>query len=107
MKKIYKVALICFALVLFSGVNISAKDKTQKIRIKVEGLYCPFCSYGLEKQVKKLQGFKSVQINLKEGTAELEFMPGIKVSEKDILTAVEDAGFDLDGVEWLSGQKKK
>jgi len=104
MKKNFIVALLCF--VLFAGAEVSAEDATQKVIIKVEGLYCPFCSYGLEKQVKKIKGFKSVQINIKEGTAEIEFKPGAKVSEKAILTAVEDAGFDLDGVEWLTGKQK-
>ncbi|MBL4665346.1 MAG: heavy-metal-associated domain-containing protein [Nitrospinaceae bacterium] len=104
MKKNFIVALLCF--VLFAGAEVSAEDATQKVITKVEGLYCPFCSYGLETQVKKIKGFKSVQINIKEGTAEIEFKPGAKVSEKAILTAVEDAGFDLDGVKWLTGKQK-
>jgi copper chaperone CopZ len=107
MKKNFSIALLSLVLFLFSGAQLSAKETAQKILIKVEGLYCPFCSYGLEKQVKKLEGFKNVQINIKEGTAEIEFTPDAKISEKAILTAVEDAGFDLDGVEWIAGQKKK
>ncbi|MBT5472423.1 MAG: heavy-metal-associated domain-containing protein [Nitrospina sp.] len=105
MKKNLIVALLCLLLIYFSGADVSAKDATQKVMIKVEGLYCPFCSYGLEKQVKKIEGFKSVQINIKEGTAEIEFKSGVEISEKAILTAVEDAGFDLDGVKWLTGKK--
>ena len=34
-------------------------------------------------------------------------MSGVEISEKDILTAVEDAGFDLDGVKWLTGKNAK
>jgi copper chaperone CopZ len=107
MNKNFSVALLCLILTLFSGAELSAKETVQKIIIKVEGLYCPFCSYGLEKQVKKLEGFKNVQINIKEGTAEIEFIPDAIISEKAILTAVEDAGFDLEGVEWISGKKKQ
>jgi copper chaperone CopZ len=105
MKKNFIVALVGLFLILFSGAELLAKEETQKVIIKVEGLYCPFCSYGLEKQVKKIKGFKSVQINLKEGTAEIEFKT--KIPEQAILTAVKDAGFDLDGVTWLTGQEKK
>jgi copper chaperone CopZ len=107
LKKNFIAALFCLVLIFVSSSELLAKDETQKAIIKVEGLYCPFCSYGLEKQVKKIDGFKSVQINVKEGTAEIEFMPGVEISEKDILTAVEDAGFDLDGVKWLTGEKAK
>jgi copper chaperone CopZ len=107
MKKNFITALFCLVLIFVSGSVLLAKDETQKAIIKVEGLYCPFCSYGLEKQVKKIEGFESVQINIKEGTAEIEFKPGVEISEKDILTAVEDAGFDLDGVKWLTGKNAK
>mgnify|MGYP005641897507 FL=1 len=104
MNKNFSIALLCLVLILLSGVELWAKEEAQKVLIKVEGLYCPFCSYGLEKQVKKLEGFKNVQINIKEGTAEIEFKPGVRISEKAILTAVEDAGFDLAEVDWLSGK---
>jgi copper chaperone CopZ len=83
-----------------------ANEGGQKVLIKVAGLYCPFCSYGLEKQVKKIDGVKAIKINIKKGTAEITYKPGAKVSEKAILVAVEDAGFDLDSVEWLSGNPK-
>mgnify|MGYP006450350167 FL=1 len=106
MKNNFIAALFCLVLIFVSGSELLAKDETQKAIIKVEGLYCPFCSYGLEKQVKKIDGFKSVQINIKDGTAEIEFKPGMEISEKAILTAVEDAGFDLDGVKWLTGKEK-
>lgn len=73
---------------------LSAEDTGEKITIKVEGLYCPFCAYGLEKQLKKLEGFKKVEINLKHGVAELQTHPGVTVTDAAIQQAVEDAGFD-------------
>jgi copper chaperone CopZ len=80
---------------IFSFVfPLYAQGDTQKILIKVEGLYCPFCAYGLEKQLKKLNGFKKVEVNLKHGVAELHMKPGITVTDTAIQQAVEDAGFD-------------
>ena len=106
--KIIRLILLALLLSAFAPVTGTIADEAdQKVLIKVAGLYCPFCSYGLEKQVKKLDGFKAVKINIKKGTAEITFKPGTKVSEKAILGAVEDAGFDLDGVEWLSGDPEK
>ncbi len=100
--------LLVLSLMFFTFLfPVGAEEQNQKAIIKVEGLYCPFCSYGLEKQVKKIKGFQSVQINIKEGTAEIEFKPGVKIQEKAILTAVEDAGFDLDGVQWLKEDREK
>ncbi len=87
----------CFLMVAFislSAFPLFAESDTQKIMIKVEGLYCPFCAYGLEKQLKKLDGFKKVEVNLKHGVAELYIKPGVTVTDAVIQTAVEDAGFD-------------
>ncbi len=99
----YKSKLISlFFILLFlhsSAFSLFAESDTQKIMIKVEGLYCPFCAYGLEKQLKKLKGFKKVEVNLKHGTAELHIKPGVTVTDKAIQAAVEDAGFDSASIE--------
>ncbi len=89
------VLLLCFAPVVFAG------EEAERIIIKVEGLYCPFCAYGLEKHMKKIEGFKDIQVNIKEGTAEIDFKPGTKVSKDDIEEAVDDAGFSLNGLKWI------
>ena len=95
----------CFGLfiilffLLSSAFPLYALGDTQKISIKVEGLYCPFCAYGLEKQLKKLNGFKKVEVNLKHGVAELHIKPGVTVTDAAIQTAVEDAGFDSATIE--------
>ena len=57
MKSKGKIFIFSLLLVLlFSFPFLSYAEKaTQKITIKVEGLYCPFCAYGIEKQFKKLK----------------------------------------------------
>ncbi len=54
-KKAFGLFLILIFL-LSSAFPLFAESDTQKIKIKVEGLYCPFCAYGLEKQLKKIKG---------------------------------------------------
>lgn len=97
-RKIVSLFLILFFL-LSSAFPLYAQGDTQKILIKVEGLYCPFCAYGLEKQLKKLNGFKKVEVNLKHGVAELYIKSGVTVTDAAIQTAVEDAGFDSATIE--------
>ena len=106
--KVQRFFMFCLVIltILTHGSTLFAQEDFQKIIIKVEGLYCPFCAYGLEKHLKALDGFKAVQINIKEGTAEVEFQPGTQISKKAILQAVEDAGFDLDGIEWITAGPK-
>jgi mercuric ion binding protein len=85
---------------------LHAESNYQKISIKVEGLYCPFCAYGLEKQLKKLKGFKKVEVNLKHGVAELHIKPGVNVTDAAIQKAVEDAGFDSASIKRIESRGK-
>lgn len=107
----FKVKIFIFSLLLillFSFPFISYAEKaTQKISIKVEGLYCPFCAYGIEKQLKKLKGFKKVEINLKHGVAELHIKPGVTVTDSAIQKAVEDAGFDSASIKRMKNGDKQ
>jgi len=104
-----KLAIVLIGLsILFCLASVSpAGEKEERVIIKVEGLYCPFCAYGLEKHIKKIKGFKSIQINIKEGTAEIAFKSGTMVSKASILEAVENAGFELDGVTWIGKEPEK
>ena len=107
MKVKFAVILISLALLFgFSSVSLAGENE-ERVVIHVEGLYCPFCSYGLEKHIKKIKGFKSIKINIREGTAEINFESGAKVSKAAILEAVENAGFELDGVTWLGKEPAK
>ena len=104
-----KFAIILISLgILFCLSSITlAGENEERFIIQVEGLYCPFCAYGLEKHIKKIKGFKSIQINIKDGTAEINFKSGTRVSKALILEAVENAGFELDGVRWIGKEPKK
>lgn len=101
MKRKFVVVVLSFALLFCFAQVVSAGEDAERIIIKVEGLYCPFCAYGLEKHMKKIEGFKDIQVNIKEGTAEIDFEPGTKVSKDDIEEAVDDAGFSLSGLTWI------
>ncbi len=92
--KIKPVVPILFFVLLLHGVSVWAEKTAEVITIKVEGLYCPFCAYGLEKQLKKLDGYQKVEVNLKHGVAELYVDSSAAVSDDAIQKAVEDAGFD-------------
>ena len=104
-RKIFGHFLILVFLVL-STFPLHAEEVAQKIVIKVEGLYCPFCAYGLEKQLKKMNGFKKVEVNLKHGVAELHIKPGVTVTDAAIQQAVEDAGFDSASIKRIKNRGK-
>ncbi len=90
---------VLFFVLLFHGLPVWANKTVDVITIKVEGLYCPFCAYGLEKQLKKLDGYQKVEVNLKHGVAELYVDSSAAISDTSIRKAVEDAGFDSASIE--------
>lgn len=66
---------------------------TQTASIQVDGLSCPFCAYGLEKNLKKVNGIESVKIDMKTGKATVTMQKNIDVTDKSLRQAVKKAGF--------------
>ena len=87
---------------LLTGLSpIYAQNNNQTIMVQVDGLSCPFCSYGLEKKLKKLNGVEKVKIHLRQGKAEMKVKPRVTISDESIKQAVEDAGFTPGPIERL------
>lgn len=65
--------------------------------LRVDGLACPFCAYGVEKQLSRVAGVKSVATDLKSGSVTVTVAPGAAFDEPIARRAVEAAGFTLRG----------
>ncbi len=80
-------------LLLGLGSFKSALAQVEKVEIRVDGLACPFCAYGLEKKLKKIEGVEKVQINVQDGIATLRSRKGKSVEVENLESVVKDAGF--------------
>ncbi len=63
--------------------------------MKVDGLACAFCAYGLEKKLKNLKGVEEVKISLNEGKVWIKLKEGYKADEKTLRKLVKESGFIL------------
>lgn len=79
-----------FLLLVASSFLLEAKEK---IAIRVDGLSCAFCAYGLENNLKELEGVEKVEINLKDGIASLILKEGKDITDKTLRKVVKDSGF--------------
>ena len=61
----------------------------------VDGLGCPFCAYGIEKQLSAIVGVESVETDIKSGQVVVTLADGKSLSEDVARQAVKDAGFTL------------
>ncbi len=68
-------------------------------RLEVSGLACPFCAYGLEKQLKGTAGVLDARVDLEEGVAVVTVEEGARFDRPLAEEAVTDAGFTLNGFE--------
>ena len=66
--------------------------------IRVDGLSCPFCAYGLEKHLKRVRGVARVTIDMQAGTATVTLEPGAVVDDTALRGAVEKAGFSASAI---------
>ena len=87
--------ILVAAFIVQGGQFHSANAQVNQVRLRVDGLACSFCAYGLEKKLKKLDGVKKVTVALNKGMVALEGKEGHSISFSKIETLVKDAGFTL------------
>lgn len=82
---------LSIAVFFLSAIALSAAPV--KVSVKVDGLSCPFCAYGLEKKIKKLEGVEELSINMHAGTVEVFYRDEKFFDREKLEEAVKDAGF--------------
>lgn len=70
-----------------------AQAQVRQATVDVAGMACPFCAYGLEKRLRKVEGVDSVEVELKEGRATLNVGEGSSIDLPAVVEAVHEAGF--------------
>lgn len=66
----------------------------EKITLNVKGMSCGHCVKAVEGSVGSLDGVKTVQVNLKVGTVDIEFNKET-VSLATIKETIDDQGYDV------------
>ncbi len=80
-------------LMLISAFALPGQAQIESVTMKVDGLSCPICSYGLSKELKKVDGVKDTNIFVDAGRVELELEKGKPVDIDKLPDAVRSGGF--------------
>jgi len=88
----YSLQLITATALLWAGLAFAAGTQYE---LRVDGLACPFCAYGIEKKFVKTEGVESVDIDLKNGLVIVTTAAGKTFTEDELKTLLNDAGFTL------------
>lgn len=86
-------AVLLASLVVTSGINAARAGSVHKI--KVDGLACPYCSYGIEKQLSAVAGVELVRVSVNSGTVTVIMKDGATLSRAAAARAVANAGFTM------------
>ncbi len=63
--------------------------------MRVDGLACPFCAYGIEKEFLKTAGVTSLDIDLKNGLVIVKTEDGKTFTEEKLKKIINDTGFTM------------
>lgn len=84
---------------LFYFLASPAGASGREIVLRVKGLSCPLCVYGVEKHLQRVEGIESLETHYKKATVVLKKKPKAQVNPQALTTAVQNAGFTLDRIE--------
>ena len=80
-----------FLVVVLWSTNALAAESIYKIR--VDGLACPYCAYGIEKKLNKIEGVTFLHMDLDKGIVTAKTNEGVVLKEKQMTQLFNDAGF--------------
>ncbi len=89
-----RAAIFTLSLILISTAALAAP---QAYTLRVDGLACPFCAYGIEKKLSRIEGVKQIEIDIRTGTVTVIMVDGAILDEAMAGKAVKAAGFRLRG----------
>ena len=86
------------AIALIAGA-MPAEAQPKVYALYVDGLACPFCAYGIEKELAGLAAVNRVEIDINRGVVLVTLEEGASITEALFRKAVHNAGFTLRKVE--------
>lgn len=88
---------ISVTIVLFAALlaPLVAQAEANVYELRVDGLACPFCAYGIEKKLSRIEGVEKIDVELKSGVVIVTMAEGAALAEEVAHKAVKEAGFTL------------
>ena len=113
MKSTFKQITALILFLFFVGFFNSTEAQTSKqndliyVKIEIKGMACPYCAFGMEKELRKVSGATLVKINLEAGLAFISTPIAEKLTKESIYKIILDAGFTVGEIEYSSKPFKK
>lgn len=108
-KSVFSIAIILLSFLVSNQVIAQTETKQDRtyIKIEIKGMACPYCAYGMEKELKTVSGVNKVDIELKEGLAYISTPNSQKPSKESLEKIIIDAGFTVGKIEFKESPFKE
>ncbi len=80
-------------ILLALGWSVTALAAGTQYQMRVDGLACPYCAYGIEKKLNAIDGVEKIDIDLENGLVIVNVVEGVKLSDEQMTRLFDDAGF--------------
>lgn len=64
-----------------------------RYEMRVDGLACPFCAYGIEKKLKAIEGTSGISVDLDKGLVIVNMADGKELTNEQMIKLFNDSGF--------------
>lgn len=89
-------------LILFlAATALPALAAGTHYQIRVDGLACPYCAYGIEKKLKQIEGVGKIDVDLEKGLVKVDVADGTTLAEPQMKKLIMDAGFTYRSMETM------
>ncbi len=85
-----KSTLLVLLMTVLTG---AAHAADLRYRIRVDGLACPYCAYGIEKKLRQIEGVKEIEVDLERGIVIVHTASGVDFTDEQLARLFADAGF--------------
>ncbi len=85
-------------LALLLAMPVTSDAEILGAELQVNGMSCPFCAFGIEKKLRRVEGVQEVEVLLDEGKVRLTFRANNAATLGALEDAVAGAGFKLSGM---------
>ncbi len=100
----FKSILASLAFLLAAGALFGGQ---KQLSVRIDGLSCPFCAFGLEKKLKSIEGVEKLEIKVNDGLAILTYKDGAAIDENLITKKIKEAGFTAGEIKTIATKEEK
>jgi mercuric ion binding protein len=98
MNRIVRTICIAAMIGLLAGPRAVAQGvpgRGDSLVLRVDGMVCSLCAFGVERRLRRLAGVEHVSVDLERHTVVVTVRPGVAVADSQLHREVTRAGFAL------------